>query len=39
MGGKGSGRPKGSDKPLSEVCAELYSDLREIEISMNKKTQ
>jgi len=31
MGGKGSGRPRGSDKPLSEVFAGIYDEIEELE--------
>ena len=31
MGGKGSGRPRGSYKPLSEVFAGMQKDVGEIE--------
>jgi hypothetical protein len=37
MGGKGSGRPKGSDKPLSEVFSGLYGDVVDLEMKLIKK--
>ena len=37
MGGKGSGRPKGSDKPQWEVFAGIYSDVVNLKIKLIKK--
>lgn len=39
MGGKGSGRPKGSDKPLSEVLAGIHKDIAELEDYVYRKCQ
>ena len=46
MGGKGSRRPEGSDKPLSEVFAglqediwDMYERLRAIEMKINYHAQ
>ena len=37
MGGKGSGRPRGSYKPLSEVFTDLYGDVVDLKIKLMKK--
>jgi len=37
MGGKGSGRPKGSYKPLSEVFAGIQEELADLEDYVYKK--
>jgi len=39
MGGKGSGRPRGSDKPRSEVFTGLYLDVENLEIKLFKKLE
>jgi len=38
MGGKGSGRPKGSYKPLSEVFRGIHDDIEDLERSFVKRT-
>ena len=37
LGGKGSGRPKGSYKPLSEVFSDLHCDVVDLKIKLIKK--
>ena len=37
MGGKGSGRPRGSDKLQSEVFADLHGDVVGLKIKLMKK--
>ena len=37
LGGKGSGRPRGSYKPLSEVFSDLYGDVVDLEMKLMKK--
>jgi len=37
MGGKGSGRPRGSDKLQSEVFTDLYGDVVDLEMKLMKK--
>jgi len=37
LGGKGSGRPRGSYKPLSEVFTDLYIDVVDLKIKLLKK--
>lgn len=37
MGGKGSGRPRGSYKPLSKVFSGLYGDVLDLEMKLVKK--
>jgi len=39
MGGKGSGRPRGSEKELSEVFSGLYSDVEDLGIKIFKKLE
>ena len=37
MGGKGSGRPKGSTKPLSEVFADIQVDIGDLHEAVSKR--
>ena len=39
MGGKGSGRPRGSDKPQSEVFLGLYLDVENLWVKTFKKLE
>ena len=39
MGGKGSGRPRGSDKPQSEVFLGLYLDVENLWVKIFKKLE
>jgi hypothetical protein len=39
MGGKGSGRPRGSEKELSEVFSGLYSDVVDLGIKIFKRLE
>ena len=38
MGGKGSGRPRGSYKQLSEVFREIHEDIEDLEMDFCKRT-
>jgi hypothetical protein len=37
MGGKGSGRPRGSEKPLSEVFADIQRDIEDLHEAVYKR--
>ena len=37
LGGKGSGRPRGSYKPLSEVFSDLHCDVVDLKIKLMRK--